>query len=145
MLQNSRLTESVDRSWCSHTRTTVIPCLRSSRATRLPRILFQLILSPQYSRFAWGIGRRHFGQPCQKQPSIKMTRSRSGKKKSGAPTIERGCILQPRIPRRMSAARNLHSVDRLPLERTLLMRSLLSSLLNISMACPVRYYTRSIA
>lgn len=121
-----------ERSSCSQIRTTLKPSLRRSRVMRRARVIFDFNLLAQYVWLVCGKGRRHFGQPCQKQPSMKTTILELGKKKSGIPDIERTCIFQPLMPRRINAERNFHSVERLPLERTLCMRRLRSSTLKIS-------------
>ncbi len=120
------------RSWCSQIRSILNRLLRRSRLISCAFTMFDLILFHQYRALFLGNGRLHFGQPCQKHPSMKITRNRFGKTKSGEPGNERSCIFQPLMPQRTRAKRNLSSVERFPFERTRLMRTLRSSLVMIS-------------
>lgn len=65
----------------------------------------------------------HSAQPCQKQPSTKMTARSDGNKKSGRPNTFCACFFQPRIPERTKVAATRNSVERLPRARTSDIRS----------------------
>jgi hypothetical protein len=58
-------------------------------------------------------------QPCQKQPSTNIAKRFDLKAKSGVPGSVDSLSVQPIIAFRINNARNRHSVDRLPLLRTL--------------------------
>lgn len=128
---------------CSHILITLKPSLRRLLLTLLALATFDFNFAVQYARFARGNGRRHWGQPCQKQPSMKIATCSFGKTKSGTPGSQRACIFQPLIPCRTRAARSFHSVERLPVERTALIRWLRSSLLKISIESPAEWQYKS--
>lgn len=121
-----------DRRSCSQIRTTTKFWRLSSLVIFRARCTFELIFLVQYSRFELGSGLLHFRHPCQKQPSMKTTRLLSRNTKSGEPVSVVSCKFHPRIRLRIRADRNFHSVERLPLERTLRIRSLRSDLLRKS-------------
>ena len=102
---------------CSQNRRTSNPWFLSIVFTSLSRIRLRSSLLSQYSGLDFG-RRLQAGQACQKHPSTKMIRRFSIKAKSGLPSIPSTCIRQPEIPAWTKPARNRHSVERLPLERT---------------------------
>lgn len=124
--------EPLSRRSCSHTRNTRNPSRRNCHDTNFARLRFVLNFRSQYGRFETGASRPHFGQPCQKQPSTKIAMRSASKTKSGEPRWVRECIRQPVTPLATSAALRRHSVERLPFDRTKLIRWLRSFLLSVS-------------
>jgi hypothetical protein len=124
--------DSRDRSSCSQIRATTKFWRLSSFFIFRALWMFERIFFVQYSRFDCGTGLLHFRHPCQKQPSIKTTRFLSRNTKSGDPIKDESCKVHPLIRLRMRAERNRHSVERLPFDRTLRIRSLRSSFVSLS-------------
>jgi hypothetical protein len=131
-LLRSESNDSRDRNSCSQIRATTKFWRFSSLLIFRARWMFEWIFVVQYSRFDFGTGLLHFRHPCQKQPSIKTARFLSRNTKSGDPINDESCKVHPLIRLRIRAERNLHSVERLPFERTFRIRSLRSSLVNVS-------------
>jgi hypothetical protein len=76
------------------------------------------ILALQKSTFDTGIDLQRW-HPCQKQPSMNIANFTLRNTKSGLPgNPESWPICQPRTPDRISNARNLHSVVRVPRDFT---------------------------
>jgi hypothetical protein len=121
-----------DRNSCSQIRATSKFWRLSSFVIFRARWTFERIFFVQYSRFDCGTGLLHLRHPCQKQPSIKTARFLSRKTKSGDPIKDESCKVHPLIRLRIRAERNLHSVERLPFERTFRIRSLRSSFVSVS-------------
>jgi hypothetical protein len=128
----SSSTDSRDRNSCSQIRATSKFWRLSSFVIFRARWTFERIFFVQYSRFDCGTGLLHLRHPCQKQPSIKTARFLSRNTKSGDPIKDESCKVHPLIRLRIRAERNLHSVERLPFERTLRIRSLRSSFVRVS-------------
>lgn len=122
------------RSWCSQILNVEIPFAFSNRLTPRARSLFPSIFERQYLRFVFG-SRRHRGHPCQKHPSTKTATRRFGNQKSGCPTMSRGCICQPLMPRRTRSSLNRLSVEKLPVDRTFDIRTLRWCFVSVSI-CP---------
>src|SRR6185503_3105738 len=61
--------------------------------------------------------RQCFGQPCQKQPSMKRAKCSAGKMKSGQPGMDR-CRRHPVMPADRRMTTSFSSVSRFPFERT---------------------------
>jgi hypothetical protein len=131
-LLTARANDSPSRTSCSQILITLTPSLASVRFICLALLMFPRIFVPQYSRFCLGI-RRHRRQPCQKQPSTKTARRSEPNQKSGAPGTSRECKVQPRIPDLIRAILTRTSVERFPLERTLAINRLRSSVDSESM------------
>jgi hypothetical protein len=120
-----------ERSVCSHTLKTRMPSARSRAATLRARLLLPAILETQYLRFAFG-SLRHWEHPCQKQPSTKIATRCVGNQKSGCPGMEPGCISHPLISALTRTSLNRFSVERLPFDRTLDIRTLRSNFVSVS-------------
>lgn len=131
-LLRSESNDSRERNSCSQIRATTKFWRFSSLVIFRARWMFEWIFVVQYSRFDFGTGLLHFRHPCQKQPSIKTARLLSRNTKSGDPIKDESCKVHPLIRLRIRAERNLHSVERLPFERTLRIRSLRSSFVSVS-------------
>ena len=102
-------------SSCCQIRRTRQPRARSPRVTTRSRARLSAIFFRQNRRLV--LGREPcFGQPCQKQPSTKMTTRCLGKAKSGFPN-KGVCRLQPRMPCARRSRANTPSVCLLPRER----------------------------
>jgi len=108
---------------CSQTRMTTQFCFFKSLLTVRARSIFPLIFCFQYCRFPLG-SRKHFLQPCQKQPSTKTASRFDSNQKSGLPGILAASSFHPQIPCLTRAMRSLTSVDLFPLDRTLLINRL---------------------
>lgn len=132
-LLRSEFNDSRDRNSCSQIRATTKFWRFSSFLILRARWMFEWIFLCQYSRFDFGKGRLHFRHPCQKQPSIKTTSFFCRNAKSGDPIKDESCKVHPLIRLRIRAERNLHSVERLPFDRTFRIRSLRSSFVKMSM------------
>lgn len=125
---------SLVRIWCSQILTTLLSASERLRFTWASRTMFPAIFRFQYERFCFGI-RRHFGQPCQKHPSMNTATDLAGNQKSGVPGTFSGCNFQPVTPALTRPMRSFTSVDRLPRERTLPIWRLRSDLESESMLC----------
>jgi hypothetical protein len=119
------------RTSCSHILTTPTPSCIRARLTARPRAIFPAIFASQYALFCLGI-RKQLLQPCQKQPSTKTATFFLANQKSGTPGNSLACNFQPRTRARTSLMRRVSSVDRFPLERTLLICRLRSDLDSVS-------------
>ena len=90
-----------------------MPLDRSSTSASRSRFLFRRIFALQKADLVRGIW-PHLRQPCQKHPSTNIASLSSEKKKSGLPGRYSSCMVQPRIPDRTRAKRNLISVVLFP-------------------------------
>lgn len=115
MRRLTRLNHALEvESSCSQMRITLSPIRLSFRRTRTSRSRLVSIFSFQNFEFVRGVFRLQCGQPCQKQPSMKIARLFAGKKKSGRPGRSRALRFQPRIPALASFAATCASVERFP-------------------------------
>jgi hypothetical protein len=120
------------RTSCSHILTTLTRACARARLTARPRAIFRAIFASQYALCCLGI-RKQFLQPCQKHPSTKTATLFLANQKSGTPGNSWACNFQPRMRARTSLMRKVSSVDRFPLERTLLICRLRSDFDSMSM------------
>lgn len=96
----SRIVFRSRRISCSQKRSTTHPAFCNAIVTSLARCWFRSILRTQYSRLFSGTPLLHIGQPCQKQPSMKMATFSLSKTTSGFPGRSWAFFRQPfnRIP-----------------------------------------------
>jgi hypothetical protein len=103
------------RSECSQILTTRHPSLRSCELTSLSLVRLAVIFFLQNALLFFG-WRKHFGHPCQKQPSTKTANLFFRKTKSGLPG-SLACRLQPMIPLARNNRTSASSVRSLPRPR----------------------------
>jgi hypothetical protein len=99
------------------TRTTLQPAFCRTRVVLRSRFLFPQIFSRHAFAFALGVKLRPQSCPCQKHPSTKTAKRRSGHAKSGLPA-SLNCRRHPKIRCRRSNAASRSSVVLFPMDRT---------------------------